>query len=60
MRGKKNPIAKALRSQHLRHQVVPNKKKLGNRKACRKSFKGKYDQRYDLPALISPCKSFNE
>jgi hypothetical protein len=40
--------------------VVPNKKKLGNRKACRKSFKGKYDQRYDLPALISPCKSFNE
>jgi hypothetical protein len=50
----KNPIAKALRSPHLRHQVVPNKKRKADRNESRKNFKlGKYDTKYDLPALFS-------
>jgi hypothetical protein len=45
MKGNKNPIARALRSPHLGHQVVPNKKKYTNRKEMRVNFKqGKYDQ----------------
>ncbi len=54
MRGNRNPIAKALRSPHLRHQVVPNKKLKHDRKAAKAKIKlGKYDHRYDLSALFS-------
>jgi hypothetical protein len=36
---KRNPIAKALRSSHLRKQVVPNKKKLPRHQLKRQTFR---------------------
>lgn len=40
----RNPIAKALRSSHLRQQVLPDKKKVLKRANVRSKLKkGKYD-----------------
>ena len=51
---KRNPVAKALRSPHLRKQVVADKTKKRDRQTARAKLKqGKYDKSYDLPTLFS-------
>ncbi len=52
--SRRNPYAKALRSPHLRKQIVADKTKKCNRQVARAKLKqGKYDQKYDLPLLYS-------